>query len=375
MGDDRDASTARNLTVADAVLRRPEDVTPSSLTSLLRASGAIIDGAEVTAVEIEPVGTGQMADTVRMAITTEPADVLPATLVAKFASADEQSHATGQALRAYEVEVLFYAEVAPRVGARVPNAYAAALDRDEAWFTLVLEDMGAAAQGDQIAGCDEEVARRCLVELASLHASCWQDPTLESLEWLNRSSPESEAFTAALVTGVFPGFLERYDGQLTDVEVDLLEEYVPKMVDWMSLRRGPRTVVHGDFRLDNLLFTDDDHRPVTVDFQTVSWAMAAQDLAYFLGSCLPVEVRRAHEESLVAGYHADLIAGGVEDYSLDELWEDYRIESLNGLVMAVGASMLVKRTDRGDEMFLTNARRHAAHALDLEAMEIVRGAR
>jgi hypothetical protein len=39
--------------------------------------------------------------------------------------------------------------------------------------------------------------------------------------------------------------------------------------------------------------------------------------------------------------------------------------------MAVGASMLVERTPRGDEMFMTMARRHGAHILDLEAEDML----
>jgi hypothetical protein len=35
--------------------------------------------------------------------------------------------------------------------------------------------------------------------------------------------------------------------------------------------------------------------------------------------------------------------------------------------MAVAASMLVERTNRGDQMFLAMASRHARHALDLDA--------
>jgi hypothetical protein len=37
--------------------------------------------------------------------------------------------------------------------------------------------------------------------------------------------------------------------------------------------------------------------------------------------------------------------------------------------MAVAASMLVERTSRGDQMFLTMADRHSHHALDLDAAE------
>jgi hypothetical protein len=34
--------------------------------------------------------------------------------------------------------------------------------------------------------------------------------------------------------------------------------------------------------------------------------------------------------------------------------------------------MMVERTDRGDEMFMTMARRHGAHVLDLEAESLLR---
>jgi hypothetical protein len=39
--------------------------------------------------------------------------------------------------------------------------------------------------------------------------------------------------------------------------------------------------------------------------------------------------------------------------------------------MAVGASMLVERTERGDAMFMVMAERHAQHALDLNAMSLL----
>jgi hypothetical protein len=41
-------------------------------------------------------------------------------------------------------------------------------------------------------------------------------------------------------------------------------------------------------------------------------------------------------------------------------------------VMAVAASMLVERTDRGDRMFLTMAGRHDRHALDIDGPGILR---
>ena len=56
-----------------------------------------------------------------------------------------------------------------------------------------------------------------------------------------------------------------------------------------------------------------------------------------------------------------------EDYTLEQLRADARRETFAGLIMAIVASMVVQRTERGDLMFLTTATRHAQHALDVDA--------
>ncbi|WP_214323760.1 hypothetical protein [Nonomuraea sediminis] len=44
---------------------------------------------------------------------------------------------------------------------------------------------------------------------------------------------------------------------------------IPKLGVIIDAYRGPRTLIHGDNRLDNLLFRDDVPTPATVDWQTV----------------------------------------------------------------------------------------------------------
>ena len=364
------ATTRTVLGDASAVIRRPDDVTIEWLNKILWESGRLDRSAEVSAVALEPVGTGQMADTIRFSLTYAPPGAGPSSVVAKFASADPQSHATGKAMRAYEIEVRFYAEVAPEIDARVPGCIACALDPDEAWFTLVLDDIVGATQGDQIQGCSPEIAAAVVEEMAALQGSSFGSSVLEGSEWLNRATPDSDAFTASIVAGVYPSFVERYGAQLSAEHLALFDAFIPRMEQWFALRGGPRTIVHGDFRLDNLLFTRDP-RPVIVDFQTLNWGNASYDLAYFLGGCLTPEVRRGCEAELMTRYHEALRERGVTGYSIDALKEDYRRECFGGVMMAVGASMLVKQTERGDQMFLTSATRHAQHAIDLDALEVL----
>jgi hypothetical protein len=349
----------------DRVIERPDELDADVVASLLAEAGRMGPGAEVRAITVEPVGTGQMADTVRIRLDGEG---VPDSLVAKFASSDETSRTTGKMMRAYEIEVSFYAELAERLSMRVPTALFCALDDEAGTFTLLLEDIVGATQGDQIAGCTVAQARACLEDLAGLHGPCWEDPEVAAMGWLARGGPDLEAFTASVVQGVFPGFLDRYAERLTEAQVGLLEGFIPRMTDWYAAKSGPRTAIHCDFRLDNLLFAPGDSRPVVVDFQTAVWGSAADDLAYFLGGNLTAEDRRAAEESLISDYLDLLVTTGVEGYGREEIDRSYRLGTFAGVVLGVGAAMLVQRTDRGDEMFLCSVGRHADHALDLDAL-------
>ena len=69
-------------------------------------------------------------------------------------------------------------------------------------------------------------------------------------------------------------------------------------------------------------------------------------------------------------YRDGLDAYGI-DYGWDACWEAYRRFSFAGVRMAVIASMIVVQTDRGDDMFMAMASRHAQQALDLDAMEFL----
>jgi hypothetical protein len=356
--------------MSPALRHHAGDVTVEWLTDVLRASGTITD-ASVVSFETTPVGTGQMADSVRFTLaydTQEPG--APASVVVKLAAADDTSRATGAALGSYETEVRFYQQVAPTVDISVPLCYFAEVDGESGWFTLVLEDLAPAIQGDQLAGCSVDDAALALSQLAKLHAPRWGDRTLADLPWLHRkNTPERVKFGAQLICGLLPGFLDRYADQLDTELVRLGERLMPKIEAWMTDQPQPWTVQHGDYRLDNMLFGGPgSRRPLAVvDWQTATYGPALADASYFLGGGLAEEDRRVHEHDLVREYHQALAAASIEGYTWDRCWSDYRRYTLAGFVMAVGASMLVARTPRGDEMFTTMARRHGAHILDLGA--------
>jgi hypothetical protein len=129
-----------------------------------------------------------------------------------------------------------------------------------------------------------------------------------------------------------------------------------------------RGLVHGDYRLDNMLFglRGADRALTVVDWQTVTWGPAMTDVAYFLGCALADDVRRDNYDALLGAYHDAL--GRVGTPSLADVRENVRRQAFFGVMMAIVSSMLVERTERGDEMFMTMLRRHCQHVLDTGAL-------
>ena len=156
---------------------------------------------DVDAFDVERIGTGQMSLSYR--VTLDGGD----TVVIKLSATDPTSRGTGLGLGIYEREVRFYRELAPHIDAAALAAcHAAAIDSTGEWFTLVLEDIAPATQGDQIAGCTPEQARLALQALAEIHAPLLADPGRADTAWLERDSPLDQA----LMSQLLPAFLERY---------------------------------------------------------------------------------------------------------------------------------------------------------------------
>jgi hypothetical protein len=337
----------------------------------MRSTGGRVVGATPSVV-----GTGQMGTSVRYDLAYADGAGALRSVVCKFASSDPTSRATGVALRTYEVEVSFYRDVARTVDIRMPHCHFGEIDLATGEFVLVLEDLAPSVQGDQLAGCSVDQAALAMEELAKLHAPRWNDAALAQVEWLNRNATEEAyTFSEMVLPSLLPGFLERY-ARTPRCRARAARRAAD--AEHRALRpepAGARAVQHGDYRLDNMLFgTAAGGYPLAVvDWQTVRLGRAGLRRSYFLGAGLDVAVRRTHERELLRIYYDGLRARGVGGYDWDDCWTDYRRYAFGGFLMAIGASMMVVQTARGDEMFLTMIRRHGAQIADLEAERLLAG--
>ncbi len=347
------------------VLDSAADVTPEWMTAVLQSAGV---DAVVSDVAVAPVGTGQMADSSRIKLSYETAAAdAPPSVVGKFPSTDPASRASG-GRGGYGTEVNFYKHIAGMVSGRIPNCLFAEVGEPEE-FTLILEDMAPAEQGNQMAGCSLEHAEAALVNLAGFHGPLWNHEKLSDPMFGGQSD---NGLLAEFMAAFTPAFIERYAEDLSDDDKAMCTDFAARVVDWHSVDTGANSIVHGDYRLDNLLFgTSDTCPPVTaVDWQTARPGPALRDVGYFLGTSLDAPIRAEHEEQLVRTYHAALLSHGVDDYDFDRCWDDYRLGSLHGPLITILGSMGVVRTERGDKMFMAMILRSGHQVRDLDALSL-----
>ena len=347
----------------------PEAITADWLTGVLTRGGVL---ARVRDFTMRRVGTGQIGQSVRFDLTYEDhAPGAPASLVGKFPAPEPASRNTGIVLGNYRREVNFYNHLASTALISTPKCYFAAFDEATHDFVLLMEDLAPAEPGDQLAGCTLDQARLVVLEAANLHASHWDDPRIEDLAWVTgtRAAGGAGGADPGALQALWRAFCDRY-GDRVELDMRLVgDRFVAGFDRYESYYRGPKSLVHIDFRPDNMMFaTAAGGRPVTVlDWQSLAFGCGVTDVAYFLAGALKRDERRRVERDLLAEYHQRLGELGVR-YDFDQLWSDYRSRAFTLFLVAFYAAMMVNQTPRGDEMFLAMVRGSVDQVLDLEAL-------
>lgn len=343
----------------------PAQITSAWLTEVLKET--------VLAVRWEAIGTGQVGDSVRLHLEVPDRSPLPKSLAAKLPAADETSRATAGLFGLYAKEVCFYDEIAGQLMARVPRVDFAAIAENGVEFMLLFEDLGPARGGNQIEGCSLADAEAAIRQAAAIHAPSWKNEGILGLDWLI-TKPEVRAQIQAMYPQAQAIFRDRYARSLEPEYMALCNRVAEAGEAVFGRNPDPVCLVHGDFRLDNMLF--DIHagsEPVAIlDWQTVTAGHAMLDIGYFLGCGIGNALRSEHEDHLLELYLAEMAGRGVS-LSRADIWRDYRIGALHGVTTAVFSAAFVERTERGDANFLSMARGACALALAHDSLGALNG--
>ncbi|MHB8467880.1 MAG: phosphotransferase [Acidimicrobiales bacterium] len=326
--------------------------------------------ADVASLSVTSIGTGQTGASYRLGVVYVGPAQLPATFVAKLPAEDPSVRE--RVAYGYRAEVDFYETVAPTLAVPLPRCYLSSISPDAQNFVLLLADLAPAVQGDQLAGCAPDAARAAVVALAGLHGPRWCDP-----KWTELAStvmPTSDAQAAAgladLARMAADMFLERLGDRMTELNRQTLHAFPKAVAPWLLLHPNRYALLHGDYRLDNLMFSPDGSVTV-VDWQTISVGLPARDLAYFLSTSLHPEDRRAHERDLVAAYHGALLQLGVTDYAAEECWRDYCLGMLHSPLIATLGAAFSTTTERGDAMMLVMLDRACTAIRELDTLALI----
>lgn len=346
----------------------PQELEAERLTSILRQAGHEMSVRSVTAT---PIGTGQMAGSYRLELSYVADDgattTLPASMVAKIPVGSEERRAISA--NSYRLEVDFYRNIAPLLAARVPRCWAATRNDPGDQFVLLLEDLAPRTVGDQLAGCRIEQAEAAVENLAGVHGPVWGGELLVGL--LDPLGSDTIDGTNAVFPMMTQIFLDRFADRLSDQAKEAFERFAPLAGSFLAQQRVVDGLVHGDYRLDNLLFSDDFSDVAVVDWQTVGLGLPGRDLAFFIATSFEPESRREVEDDLILRYHQALVGHGVEGYSADQCRTDYAYGMMQIPLTVVFGSAIAEDTERGDLMFLTMAERAAAAISDLGTLDMV----
>lgn len=352
------------VTAAISIPGKPAEVTASWLSTVL--------GAEVRTVETTPIGTGQTGATYRVSVTYDDENgSLPGTFAIKLPSQDDTVR--DRVSMGYRSEHAFYTNVAAHVQIPVPHCHHCEIAGDGTDFVLLLADMAPAVQGDQIAGCTAAEATLAVRALAGLHGPTWRDPQWADFPGIAMPKPEPDsakgfgdiARMAADIT------LDKLGDRMTAENRETVRTAMSVVTPWLLTEPDRFAVLHGDYRLDNMLFDPDRTRITVVDWQTLGAGLPARDLSYFTATSLLPEVRAAVEKDLVDEYHRTLLDHGVSDYDRETCWQDYRLGMLQAPLLTVLGCAFATSTERGDDMMVVMAERGAAAIRELGTLDLI----
>ena len=109
--------------------------------------------------------------------------------------------------------------------------------------------------------------------MASLQTRFWQSPTLTDLLWIVPFELLTK-ITQVVYLQALPKYLTANKDQLSYREKQLLEWLKVNAVELMNkLSNRPYTLLHGDFRLDNIFFDDENDDVVLMDWHSVTVQM------------------------------------------------------------------------------------------------------
>jgi hypothetical protein len=307
-----------------------DQVSSEWLTQVLTQSGALLDGRVESFVK-EDTDPRLLSTNAKLCLkyTDGAQGALPQKLFLKTVNVDQGDEFFGASEVNYYVRD--YAGVAD---VPFPGVYSAVYSESLGRYHVLMDDLSAT----HIMACAKAPTLEynlALAEgLAAMHAHWW------GRERLARGG---EPIHRPEVIKRFVDIAQPGAGHILNNCADQLQPHWPDLI-WKLFDKHPAaminrmadgngfTLIHGDANCTNILVPKaaNVERPIYVlDRQPFDWSLTTwlgvYDLVYSFVLDSDIETRRALEKPVLQHYHEQLIKRGIQDYSWEQLWDDYRL--------------------------------------------------
>ena len=229
----------------------------------------------------------------------------------------------------------------------LPNAplvrcFAAADDHQQQRYYLLLEDLSDTHKPAYDVRPTLEYGLTIAEGLAMMHAHWWGEDRLGTINTQFHDADHLKEFVAVGEEGiehVNAVFADRLKSNWPAL-IDEIFEKLPAVLSQRGRETRNFTLIHGDPNPSNILVPHTGVSPLyfidqqPVDFSVTVWS-GLYDLAYVMALYWPTILRRELETPVLRHYHNKLIERGVDGYSWDDLWHDYRLATAIMVPMAV----------------------------------------
>ena len=295
----------------------------------------------------------------------------PVSLVCKLEAPGTSAHEIARSAGIYAREASAYALFAGGARHRTPHAYFYGAGEGHNAITLALEDLAGWHPGEQVAGCTAAEAGAAAVELARLHSSFWDRDHFPEVAFIMDRARNPARYAAIYHAGA-EALVKRYGERIDPGDRRIVERFGMLVEHWCA-NPGRKVLIHGDARLDNMLF---DHRDAShvacciIDWQAIGLGHPMQDLAYFTTGALEPGLRRSVEGGLIERWQA-IIAEVDPGFTLAEAQAGYRRNSIAGLMNTVGAALSIAPGEHNDALMLALVARNTAAVRDWDGLAVL----
>lgn len=346
------------------LIASPDQVTPAWLQAVFQHAG--VEAPRVSMAGSSPIGHGNLSETVRTVITYNAnAEKTVNSVICKLTAAASGAVDVAQSQGAYLREAEVYRFLGNQPAFRTPRCFWSAAGADGRSINLVLEDLsGRTRAGDQITGCSVADAGAVVDELARLHVTAWQDPRLDQAGWLLQRAAWAEALEDVYGRGAAL-IRERLADQVSTGDLADMDRFAPLVADLTRAVPAGPTLIHGEPRVDNILFEDapDGPRAWLIDWQFADRGSPMFDTAYFLAGSLTVEDRRLCEQDLIAR-HQQAIAAVAPAFGPEQALRQYDQSLPFALFTTVGAATAMPAGEHENRLLATLLQRNLAALRD-----------